>query len=70
MRDDCIQRNADCSQDKTGFLAFRRGFFAAIPDLRATINMMVAEDDLVFVCNTVTGTHTGHGFLGLSTDQQ
>jgi predicted SnoaL-like aldol condensation-catalyzing enzyme len=63
MHDDYIQHNADCPQGKAGFLEFHRGFFAAIPDFRATINMMVAEDDKVFVYNTVTGTHTGYGFL-------
>lgn len=63
MHDGYIQHNADCPQGKTGFVSFHRGFFAAIPDFRATINMMVAEDDLVFVYNTVTGTHTGPGFL-------
>lgn len=64
MHDDYIQHNADCPQGKAGFIEFHRGFFAAVPDFRATINMMVAEDDKVFVYNTVTGTHTGHGFLG------
>lgn len=63
MYDDYIQHNADCPQGKAGFLEFHRGFFAAIPDFRATINQMVAEDDRVFVYNTITGTHTGHGFL-------
>lgn len=63
MLDDYIQHNADCPQGKAGFVEFHKGFFAAIPDFRATINMMVAEDDKVFVYNTITGTHTGHGFL-------
>ena len=63
MRDDYIQHNADCPQGKAGFVEFHKGFFAAMPDFRATINQMVAEGDLVFVHNTITGTHTGYGFL-------
>lgn len=63
VRDDYIQHNADCPQGKAGFVKFHTGFFAAIPDFRATINQMVAEGDMVFVYNTITGTHTGRGFL-------
>jgi predicted ester cyclase len=47
-----------------GFIEYHKGYFAAIPDSRAIINRMVAEDDVVFVYNTITGTHTGEGFLG------
>ncbi len=39
-------------------------FFQAIPDVQTTINMMIAEGDLVFVYSTYTGTHTGNGLLG------
>ncbi len=63
MYDDYIQHNADCPQGKAGFLEFHRGFFAAVPDFCATINQILAEGDRVFVYNTVTGTHTGRGFL-------
>lgn len=63
MHDDYIQHNPDVRQGKTGFVDFHKGFFAAIPDSCATINQVVAEGDLVFVYNTVTGTHTGRGFL-------
>ena len=63
MHDDYIQHNADCPQGKTGFIEFHKGFFSAMPDFRATINQMVAEGDLVWTYNTITGTHTGHGFL-------
>ncbi len=66
MHDDYIQHNPDVGQGKAGFVDFHRGFFAAIPDHCATINMIVAEGDLVFVYNTVTGTHTGKGFLDLA----
>ena len=64
MQDDYIQHNPDTRQGKVGFVDFHKGFFAAVPDFRATINRMVAEDDLVFVYNTITGTHSGEGFLG------
>jgi predicted SnoaL-like aldol condensation-catalyzing enzyme len=63
MHDDYIQHNPDARQGKTGFVEFHKGFFAAIPDFCATINQLVAEGDLVFVFNTITGTHTGKGFL-------
>jgi predicted SnoaL-like aldol condensation-catalyzing enzyme len=63
MRDDYLQHNPDTRQGKAGFIEFHKGFFAAVPDFCATINQMVAEGDLVFVYNTITGTHTGKGFL-------
>ncbi len=63
MRDDYIQHNPDVAQGKIGFIEFHKNFFAAIPDHRATINEILAEGDLVFVYNTITGTHTGKGFL-------
>jgi predicted SnoaL-like aldol condensation-catalyzing enzyme len=63
MHDDYAQHNPDVRQGKKGFVDFHRGFFVAIPDHCATINQIVAEDDLVFVYNTITGTHTGKGFL-------
>lgn len=63
MHNGYIRHNAYCPQGRIGFAASYRNFFAAIPDSRATINTMVAEDDLVFAYNTVTGTHTGPGFL-------
>ncbi|NLA74377.1 MAG: ester cyclase [Deltaproteobacteria bacterium] len=63
MHEDYIQHNPDADQGLKGFIEFHRGFFAAVPDFCATINRMVAEDDLVFVYNTITGTHTGKGLL-------
>ena len=63
MHDDYVQHNPDVSQGKKGFIDFHKGFFAAIPDHCATINQVVADGDLVFVYNTITGTHTGKGFL-------
>jgi predicted SnoaL-like aldol condensation-catalyzing enzyme len=64
IHDDYIQRNPALPQGKSGFIEFHIAFFRAIPDSRATINRIIAEDDLVFVYNTITGTHTGGGFLG------
>lgn len=64
MHNGYIQHNPDASQGKVGFVNFHKGFFAAVPDFRATINQMVAEGDLVYVYNTITGTHAGEGFLG------
>jgi predicted SnoaL-like aldol condensation-catalyzing enzyme len=63
MHDDYIQHNPDADQGRIGFIEFHKGFFAALPDFCATINQLVAEGDLVFVYNTITGTHTGKGFL-------
>ncbi|MBP1623291.1 MAG: SnoaL-like polyketide cyclase [Acidobacteria bacterium] len=63
MHDDYIQHNPDVRQGRKGFVDFHKGFFAAIPDSCATINQIVAEGDLVFVYNTITGTHIGKGFL-------
>jgi len=63
MHDDYIQHNPDADQGSAGFIAFHEGFFAAIPDFRATIIQLVAELDLVYVYNRITGTHTGKGFL-------
>jgi len=63
MHKDYIQHNVDTEQGMKGFIEFHEGFFSAIPDSCATINRMVAENDIVFVYNTITGTHTGKGFL-------
>jgi len=63
MHEDYIQHNPDADQGRTGFIKFHEGFFAAIPDFCATILQLVAEGDLVYVYNRITGTHTGEGFL-------
>lgn len=65
IHDDYIQHNPHAAQGKAGFVEFHKSFFAAIPDARAAINMMVAEGDFVFVYSTYTGTHTGDGLMGL-----
>jgi predicted SnoaL-like aldol condensation-catalyzing enzyme len=63
MHEDYIQHNPDVAQGKAGFVEFHEAFFRAFPDSCASINMLVADGDLVFVYNTITGTHTGEGFL-------
>ncbi len=65
IHEDYIQHNPYAAQGIAGFIEFHVGFFAAIPDARPTINMIVAEGDLVFVYGTYTGTHSGKGFLDL-----
>jgi predicted ester cyclase len=39
-------------------------WFAAVPDLAATIDDMIASGDKVFVRSTISGTQTGE-FLGM-----
>jgi predicted SnoaL-like aldol condensation-catalyzing enzyme len=63
LHDDYVQHNPALPQGKAGFIEFHIAFFAAMPDAYPTINRMVAEDDLVFVYNTITGTHTGGSLL-------
>jgi predicted SnoaL-like aldol condensation-catalyzing enzyme len=65
IRDDYVQHNPDLPKGKAGFVEFHTVFWAAIPDFHATINHLVAEGDLVWVYNTIRGTHAGTGFLGL-----
>jgi len=66
IADDYVQHNPDLPAGKKGFVEFHTVFFGAIPDAFPAINQMVAEDDLVWVYNTITGTHTGPGFLDRS----
>jgi predicted SnoaL-like aldol condensation-catalyzing enzyme len=66
LHEDYVQHDPNAAQGRAGFIEFHKAFFQAIPDVRTTINMMVAEGDLVFVYSTYTGTHTGDGLMGLS----
>jgi predicted ester cyclase len=46
--------------------AFRQGIAmtrAAFPDIRISIDEMIAEGDTVMVCTTTRGTHTGGDFF-------
>jgi steroid delta-isomerase-like uncharacterized protein len=47
-----------------GMLAMMRGFFAGFPDLKITINQLIAEGDLVVAAMTTEGTQTGE-FMGV-----
>lgn len=49
-----------------GFIKFFSMFRAAFPDLKVTVEQMVADDDNVAIAYTVTGTHLGD-FLGVPT---
>jgi len=63
MRDDYIQHNPDVAQGKQGFVEFFEQTFRAIPDFKYTLMKIVAEDDLVMIYCTTTGTHTGGKWL-------
>jgi predicted SnoaL-like aldol condensation-catalyzing enzyme len=63
MRDDYIQHNPDAAQGKKGFLEFFKTIFAAMPDFKYTIKMMVAEGDIVMAYCTSSGIHTGGALL-------
>jgi predicted SnoaL-like aldol condensation-catalyzing enzyme len=65
INDDYVQHNPDLPKGKKGFIEFHINFFAAMPDAFAKINQMIAEGDLVWVYNTITGTHTGKGIADL-----
>jgi predicted ester cyclase len=43
-----------------------RAIFAAFPDLRFTVEDMVAEGDKVAYRVTITGTHTGGLYMGIA----
>lgn len=55
-----IHRDADLQKDQAAVHGEKKAF----PDLKMTVNLMVAEDDLVTVVWTLRGTHTGAG-IGL-----
>src|SRR6202158_4795839 len=52
---------ADKKDGPEGFAEFVRSIRSALPDLKATIQNMVAEDNHVAMWNTATATH--HGVL-------
>jgi steroid delta-isomerase-like uncharacterized protein len=52
------------SDDKKGALIFFEQWFAAVPDLKASIDDLIASDDKVFIRSSVSGTQTGE-FMGI-----
>ena len=53
---------ADKKDGPEGFAEFVRMIRAALPDLHATVQHLVAEDDYVAMWNTATATHVGELF--------
>ncbi len=56
-----LHRNVSLQEDQAAVHAEKRAF----PDLTMTVDMMVAEGDMVTVVWTFRGTHTGSGYGGL-----
>lgn len=56
------QQVADKKDGPQGFAEFVKSVRAALPDLNATIQHMVAEEDFVAMWNTATATHRGELF--------
>ncbi len=50
--------------DRTSYCAFLRQIPKTFPDLRRTVNELIAEGDKVAIWFTWTGTHTGGVFGG------
>lgn len=48
-----------------GFIHFFETFRSAFPDLKVSVDHMVADDDNVAIAYTVTGTHKGD-FMGIA----
>jgi len=53
---------AEKSGGPDGFANFVKAVRVALPDIKATIQQMVAEGDYVAMWNTATGTHRGELF--------
>ena len=55
---------SDQAPGPEGFIHFFTGFRAAFPDLKVSVEQLVADDDNVAIAYTMTGTHQGD-FLGI-----
>lgn len=53
-----------------GFLRFHRSFVEAFPDIRVTVEDMIAEGDKVAARCTVRGTHRGDGLGFAATNRE
>ena len=65
MRDDYLQHNLDVPQGKAGFREFFEVTFKAMPDFKYSLKQIVAEEELVWMYSTTSGTHTGGDWLGV-----
>ena len=61
FRNHTLKRNVDLREDQDAVHAEKHAF----PDLRMSVDRMVAEGDLVSVLWTFRGTHTAGGYAGL-----
>ena len=61
FRNHNLKRNVDLREDQDAVHAEKHAF----PDLRMSVDRMVAEGDLVSVLWTFRGTHTAGGYAGL-----
>ncbi len=61
FRNHGLHRDASLEEDQAAVRAER----AAFPDLRISVDMLVAEGDLVTALWTFRGTHTHEGYAGL-----
>src|SRR5205823_7370556 len=56
-----LHRDATLSEDQAAVHAEKKAF----PDLKMTVSLMTAKDDLVTAVWTFRGTHTAGGYAGL-----
>ncbi|GAB4523583.1 MAG: hypothetical protein OHK0046_37430 [Anaerolineae bacterium] len=59
MAEDFFWHTGFAAPGREGFKQFYPVIFEAFPDVERTPTLVVAEGDLVFVLNTITGTHEG-----------
>ncbi|MDF1553227.1 MAG: ester cyclase [Deferrisomatales bacterium] len=64
VREDYIQHNPLVPQGRSGFEAFFRDAFRAVPDWSYALNNSIAAGDFVWVYGAYSGTHSGE-WLGI-----